>query len=131
VELVTAGKTGTSDDLRDSWFAGYSAEHLAVAWIGNDADEPVGLTGATGAGRVWASVLGSLTTRSFDQPRPSGIELTWIDLDTGLVTEPSCPQAAQLALRTTDIPLTASRCGSHRTRFGSRLRRLFDGAPQK
>jgi penicillin-binding protein 1B len=130
-QLVTAGKTGTSDDLRDSWFAGYTAEHLAVAWIGNDANEPIGLTGATGAGRVWASIIGGLTTRSFDQPQPPGVERTWIDLDTGLVTEPSCPQAALLAVRNADLPLTARRCGSRRTRFGSRLRRMFDGAPRQ
>jgi penicillin-binding protein 1B len=130
-DLVTAGKTGTSDDLRDSWFAGYSAEHLAVVWIGNDANEPIGLTGATGAGRIWASVIGDLTTRGFNQPRPSGIELAWIDLNTGLVTEPSCPQAALLGVRTTDLPLTARSCGSSRTRFGSRLRRLFDGSPRQ
>ncbi len=127
--LVTAGKTGTSDDLRDSWFAGYTAEHLAVVWIGNDANEPIGLTGATGAGRMWASVVGGLTTRSFNQPQPGGIELAWIDLDTGLVTDPACPQAALLGVRSSDLPLTARRCGSRRTRIGSRLRRLFDGSP--
>lgn len=129
-QLVTAGKTGTSDDLRDSWFAGYSGEHLVVAWIGNDANEPVGLTGATGAGRIWAGVIDGLTTRGFSQPQPAGIELNWIDLNTGLVTEASCPHAAMLAVRSADVPLTARDCDSTRTRFGSRLRRLFDGNRQ-
>lgn len=129
-QLITAGKTGTSDDLRDSWFAGYSGEHLVVAWIGNDANEPVGLTGATGAGRIWASVIDDVTTRSFSQPQPAGIELNWIDLNTGLVTEASCPHAAMLAVRAADVPLTARNCDSTRTRFGSRLRRMFDGNRQ-
>jgi penicillin-binding protein 1B len=126
--LVTAGKTGTSDDYRDSWFAGYSAEYLALVWVGNDANEPIGLTGATGAGRVWADVIGGLTTRSFDPPRPAGVKLAWIDLDSGLVTERSCPHAARIGLRSVDVmPLEARGCGSDRTRLGSRIRRLFDG----
>ena len=129
--LVTAGKTGTSDDLRDSWFAGYTAEHVAIVWIGNDANEPIGLTGATGAGRMWASVITELSTRSFNQPLPGGVELAWIDLDTGLVTEQTCPQAALLGVRSSDLPLTARRCGSTQTRIGSRLRRLFDGNRQR
>lgn len=126
--LVTAGKSGTSDDLRDSWFAGYTAEHLAVVWIGNDENRSVGLTGATGAGRLWSSIMSRLMTRGFEQTIPQGIELDWIDLNTGLVTEPHCPQAAMLAVRSADLPLTARSCGSTRTRLGSRLRRMFDGA---
>src|SRR5690606_10944516 len=43
--LATAGKTGSSDGLRDSWFAGFSAEHLVVAWVGNDGNAGIGLTG--------------------------------------------------------------------------------------
>jgi penicillin-binding protein 1B len=127
--LTTAGKTGTSDDLRDSWFAGYSGEHLAVVWIGNDDNEPIGLTGATGAGRLWAGVMGALTTRGFAQLQPAEIELAWIDLDTGLVTDAACPQAALLGVRRDDLPLTARRCGSERTRIGSRLRRFLNGTP--
>ena len=126
--LVTAGKTGTSDDFRDSWFAGFSGEHLAVVWIGNDANEAIGLTGATGAGRVWSALLAQLTTRSIATPAPAGVELAWIDLDTGLVTDADCPEAAHLAVRSSQRPLTARSCGSERTRLGSRLRRLFDGA---
>jgi len=131
--LVTAGKTGTSDDFRDSWFAGFSAQHLVVVWVGNDANEPIGLTGATGAGRVWADVIGALTTRSFDPPQPAGVEMAWIDLDSGLVTDRACPHAARLGLRPADdgIPHEARRCGSDKTRVGSRIRRLFDGSVQQ
>ncbi len=55
--LRVAGKTGTSDDLRDSWFAGFSNDYLTVAWIGNDRNEPIGLTGGAGAAQVWARVM--------------------------------------------------------------------------
>lgn len=52
-----AGKTGTSSDLRDSWFAGYSPTLTTVVWIGNDDNKPIGLTGAEAALPVWASVM--------------------------------------------------------------------------
>jgi membrane peptidoglycan carboxypeptidase len=41
-DLVVAGKTGTSDDLRDSWFAGFSNDHLIVTWLGADDNRPIG-----------------------------------------------------------------------------------------
>ena len=44
--LVTAGKTGTSDGFRDSWFAGFTNDQLVVTWIGNDENLPTGLTEA-------------------------------------------------------------------------------------
>src|SRR5690606_34815610 len=47
--LMTAGKTGTSDGSRDSWFAGFSADHLVVAWIGDARNARTGLTGGSGA----------------------------------------------------------------------------------
>src|SRR5690606_7222554 len=50
--LHAAGKTGTSNDGRDSWFAGYTGDHLAVVWIGNDQNKATGLYGSTGGMRV-------------------------------------------------------------------------------
>jgi penicillin-binding protein 1B len=44
-----AGKTGTSNELRDSWFAGFTGDHLAVVWLGRDDNKPSALTGSTGS----------------------------------------------------------------------------------
>ena len=52
-----AGKTGTTDDYRDSWFAGFSGNYLTVVWVGRDDNESTGLTGASGAAKIWSRVM--------------------------------------------------------------------------
>ena len=83
-DLVVAGKTGTSDDLRDSWFAGFTNDHLIVTWIGADDNRPIGLTGSTGAAKIWAGVLASLEANSYSAPAPDGVDEPWIDYLTGI-----------------------------------------------
>ncbi len=58
--LPLAGKTGTTNDLRDSWFAGYGDDLVGVVWLGNDDNSDTGLTGATGALRVWTDIMRAL-----------------------------------------------------------------------
>ncbi|HEX6995913.1 MAG TPA: penicillin-binding protein 1B [Gammaproteobacteria bacterium] len=124
-DVTVAGKTGTSDDLRDSWFAGFTSDRLVVAWVGNDDNRPTGLTGATGAGRVWSSVLRAIDTVPYSAPPPPDTLLTWIDLDTGLATEPTCPRAVQIALPRGEEPPRARACGDSRPRPGAQIRRFF------
>jgi len=119
--LTTAGKTGTSDDLRDSWFAGFSNDLLAVTWVGNDDNASIGLTGGMGAAQVWARVLRSVDTASYSLPPPEGAEALWIDYNTGLATDERCPDAVYLAMTTREVPPKAVSCGSTRTRVGGRL----------
>ncbi len=52
-----AGKTGTTSDNKDSWFAGFTPQITAVAWVGYDDNTSSGLTGATGALPVWISFM--------------------------------------------------------------------------
>ena len=72
-ELVVAGKTGTSYDYRDSWFAGFSGSHLIVRGSATTTIGPTGLTGSTGALAVWSRLMGSIDTSSFEplMPEPS------------------------------------------------------------
>jgi len=58
--LGLAGKTGTTDGFRDSWFAGYSGNYVTVVWIGRDDNKPTGLSGAGGAMRLWADIMDEL-----------------------------------------------------------------------
>jgi penicillin-binding protein 1B len=120
-----AGKTGTSDGERDSWFAGFGNDHLVVTWIGNDGNADVGLTGGTGAAQIWARVMRRIDAASYDPPAPEGAENLWIDFETGLATDRDCPNAVYLAVSSRAVPPRAVGCGSTRTRVGSRIREWF------
>jgi penicillin-binding protein 1B len=87
---VVAGKTGTSSDMRDSWFAGFTGSYLAVVWVGYDDNRATGLTGAAGALPVWADTVASLRSASFQPVPPELIEDRWIGFEDGLETTPAC-----------------------------------------
>ena len=88
--IVVAGKTGTSSDTRDSWFAGFTGSYLAVAWVGYDDNRVTGLTGAAGALPVWADTMATLNSTSFQPVPPELIEERWIGFADGLETTPAC-----------------------------------------
>ncbi|MFC5569816.1 penicillin-binding protein 1B [Lysobacter yangpyeongensis] len=75
--LNAAGKTGTSNDGRDSWFAGWTGDHLAVIWVGNDQNKETGLYGATGAMRVWSAIFSRLPSAPL-QVGSKGIDWQWV-----------------------------------------------------
>ena len=97
--LVIAGKTGTSSDTRDSWFAGFTGSYLAVVWVGYDDNRVTGLTGAPGALPVWADTMASLKPVSFEPVPPESVEDRWIGFDDGLETTPACSADAVLIAR--------------------------------
>ena len=76
--LHAAGKTGTSDTQRDSWFAGFTGAQLAVAWVGRDDNKPTGLMGATGALRIWIELMKRMPPAPLDVPK-DGVELAFVD----------------------------------------------------
>ncbi|HKU72101.1 MAG TPA: transglycosylase domain-containing protein, partial [Burkholderiales bacterium] len=89
-EIVVAGKTGTSSDYRDSWFAGFSGNTLAVVWIGYDDNSPTGLTGSSGSLPVWSRLMRSIGTTSLSAPLPEGLEDVSIEFMTGLAADQRC-----------------------------------------
>jgi penicillin-binding protein 1B len=92
--LQPAGKTGTSNDSRDSWFAGWTGDHLAVVWVGNDQNQPTGLYGATGAMRVWSGIFSRLPTAPL-QVSGKGLEWRWVTQSGS--TDSGCPGARRFA----------------------------------
>lgn len=89
-----AGKTGTSDGMRDAWFVGYQADWLALVWIGFD-DARVAVSGAGGALPVWVEVarrLGRQRLAAGFEP-PPGMVLREVDPRTGALATRACPEA--------------------------------------
>ncbi len=72
---VAAGKTGTTNDFKDSWFIGYTPQLLTLVWVGYDSNSATGLSGSSGAMRIWAhfmKVIGA-NYSSGDFPVPKGL----------------------------------------------------------
>ncbi len=101
--LSPAGKTGTSNDGRDSWFAGYTGDHLAVAWVGNDQNEQTGLYGATGAMRIWSGLFSRLPTSPL-RVDDKGVDWRWVQADGSYVTDADCPGARRFAFVAGAVP---------------------------
>lgn len=68
-----AGKTGTSNDTRDSWFVGVDGREVTTIWLGRDDNKPTKLTGSSGALRVYAEYLQHRIPEKLTLPWPQGI----------------------------------------------------------
>jgi penicillin-binding protein 1B len=87
-----AGKTGTTNDLRDAWFVGFTPEMLTVVWVGYDDNEPLGLSGAQASLPIWTEFMKAAMAGRPNVPFqvPSGITFAEIDRDTGKLATPGC-----------------------------------------
>lgn len=103
-DLVMAGKTGTTNDLRDAWFAGYTGNYLAVVWVGNDDNKPTGLFGASGALPIWTDTMKQLSPSSMTLVQPENVEWHWADGATGLLSAEKCPGAVFVPFRGDTLP---------------------------
>ncbi|MEO8460872.1 MAG: penicillin-binding protein 1B, partial [Dokdonella sp.] len=107
--LQAAGKTGTSDSQRDSWFAGFTGSHLAVIWIGRDDNKPTGLYGASGALTVWIELFRHLPTLPLTVAS-EGIERVFVDSATGHRTDAVCSGARELPFAVGYAPQESENC---------------------
>ena len=98
--LDAAGKSGTTNDLRDAWFVGFTPELLTVVWVGLDDNMPLGLSGTQAALPIWTNfMMRALAGRpnvSFEAP--DGLAFVDIDRDTGKLANPACPRTFQRGL---------------------------------
>jgi len=107
-----AGKTGTTDDLRDSWFAGFSDNQLAVTWIGRDDNASTGLTGSSGALRLWSDLFAHLNVDSLEMIQPAGVNNVWIDAESGGLSNKNCLGAVELPFIQGSEPTEKAECKS-------------------
>jgi penicillin-binding protein 1B len=92
--LDAAGKTGTTNDLHDAWFVGFTPELLTVVWVGFDDSQPLGLSGAQAALPIWTQFMKAALAGRADDPfdAPEGITFADIDPLTGQLAGPACPR---------------------------------------
>jgi len=94
MEGQVAGKTGTTDDERDLWFAGYTPELVAIVWIGFDTPRSLGISSSRGAIPIWVEFMkeavGARARGAF--PVPPEVETLGIDPESGALASASCPQ---------------------------------------
>ena len=109
--LDIAGKTGTTDGLRDSWFAGYTGDRLAVVWVGRDDNKSTGLSGSSGALRVWRDMIKTMGTQPLLLVAPQEIRQVWVEPDTGLRSRETCIGAVWLPFIEGSEPDGYSECG--------------------
>jgi len=105
-----AGKTGTTNDRRDSWFVGYTRDRVGVAWVGLDDNRPAGVTGSNAAMRVWAQLFRNLPLEPVDLRMPDGAFWLWVDPRTRSITAESCPGAVQMPFVNGSEPKEVSAC---------------------
>jgi len=88
-----AGKTGTTDESRDTWFVGFTPELLCGVWVGYDIPTPLGETASQIAAPLWGRIVTSLLAEYPPTPLPeaAGLEYAVIDAYSGGLATPACP----------------------------------------
>ncbi len=107
-----AGKTGTTNALRDSWFAGFTGNRLAVVWVGRDDDKPMGLAGAQGALPVWIRLMKELHPAPVPWPQPEDVQWAWVNPQQQTLSGEHCPDARYLPFFQDTLPTRMDSCTS-------------------
>jgi penicillin-binding protein 1B len=109
-----AGKTGTTNDMRDAWFAGFTPDLLCVVWVGFDDNSPINLSGARAALPIWVDFMKNALEGVEPTPFPvpsENIVFFEIDRQNGLLANPNCPKTQQEAFIAGTQP--RERCRMH------------------
>jgi penicillin-binding protein 1B len=125
-ELAIAGKTGTTDEQRDAWFAGFSGDRLGIVWVGYDDNRAAKLSGAAAALPIWGEMMAALDPEPLALPKPEGIEIVAIDPETGLRGS-GCTGAYEIPFVAGSAPEGRAPCADGKTveRVRGWLERIF------
>jgi len=104
------GKTGTTNDYRDSWFVGFNGQLMTAVWMGKDDNTSTSLTGATGALAAWKALYQELPQVPFIPATPDSVKWAWVDHTTGKLSAEHCEGAIALPFLQGSIPQERARC---------------------
>jgi penicillin-binding protein 1B len=110
-EIGAAGKTGTTDEQRDAWFAGFTGDRLGVVWVGYDDNRAAKLSGSAAALPIWGDMMAALAPEPLALEKPERIEHVWIDPQSGL-RGISCPGAQELPFVQGSAPRDMAPCAT-------------------
>lgn len=103
-----AGKTGTTNESKDSWFSGYNADYMTTVWVGFDQPESLGRHeyGGTVALPIWMSYMGAALKDKPDHlpPEPAGLLSLRVDPLSGRAASPGSPDAYFELFKSEDSP---------------------------
>lgn len=91
-----AGKTGTTDDYRDSWFVGFDRNLVTSIWMGNDNNQPINMSGATGALPIYIALQKQQSPKTLVRRFPASLTIAHFDKTNGQPTLPGCPDVISL-----------------------------------
>jgi penicillin-binding protein 1B len=123
-----AGKTGTSNDGRDSWFAGYTGNLLAVVWVGNDDNAALNLTGSAAALPVWTDLMRRLPQAPLSVEARAAVSWQSVAGD-GQARPADCPDTRALPFVPGHAPPQPRLGGCMDGRTGDLFRRLGGTRP--
>jgi penicillin-binding protein 1B len=109
-DVNMAGKTGTTDDYRDSWFSGFDKNILVTSWIGKDNNQPVNLSGASGAMQLFIAYQQQQQPKSLVRRFPDGLSITHFDNATGNLSKAGCANTFSVPAITAALPPVPSLC---------------------
>ena len=128
------GKTGTSDDQRDSWFVGFAGELLVLVWLGFDDNRPTPLTGRSGALEVWKNFINDIQPSSVEENKMARVKYVWTDKKDGLASGEKCKNSLLvpfiIGTEPNTIPSVRNKCASKPKRNKSdvmqKLKKVFE-----
>ena len=119
-----AGKTGTSNDNRDSWFVGFDERYLVTTWLGKDNNAVTKLTGSSGALVLYADFMKKIGVYDLSSNIPSGIEDVWFNNNSGQAYLTRCAKSSPFPANSRG--LIQSKCTDKHEKDKSWLERWFN-----
>ncbi len=109
-KINMAGKTGTTDDYRDSWFSGFDKNILVTGWMGTDDNLSTGLTGTSGALQLYLDYQKRQQPKSLVRRFPQGLGIAHFDMEDGHITQAGCKNSMSVPAILDALPLEVRRC---------------------